>query len=90
MDCYDEILKLYHEKDKIDNFLLYLTELINKKSKFLTELQFKNCIILTLVIWNPNFIDAFFGKGEEIRELDKYKKEVLIKLLKSEFSIRDN
>lgn len=85
MDCYDEILKVYHDKDRIDKCLKYLIELINKKSKKLTKLQFKNCLILTLVIWSPKFIDTYFSKGKEISKLDKDKKEMLIKLLKSEF-----
>ena len=85
MDCYDEILKIYHEKDRVDKCLKYLTELINKKSKSLTELQFKNCLILTLAIWSPKFIDVYFSKGKEIRKLDENKKEMLNKLLKSEF-----
>lgn len=86
MDCYDEILKLYHEKDRIDKCLKYLTDLINKKSKFLTDLQFKNSLILILVIWSPNFIDTYFSKGKEIGELDKDKKEMMLELLKSEFT----
>ena len=90
MDCYDEILRMYHEEDRIDKCLDYLTEFINSKSKKLTKLQFKNCLILTLVIWNPKFIDPFFIKGNEIRKLDEDKKEMLIKLLKSELSILDN
>ena len=90
MDCYDEILELYHEEAQTDHFLKYLTELINKKSKALTKLQFKNCLILTLAIWNPKFIDTFYGQGNEIKKIDKGQKEQLKKLLKSEFSILDN
>ena len=39
MDCYDEILNIYHEKDRINKSIKYLIELINKKSKRLTELS---------------------------------------------------
>ncbi|MHA1985407.1 MAG: hypothetical protein ACW98D_02100 [Promethearchaeota archaeon] len=85
MDCYDEILNIYYEKDRIGKCLKYLTELINKKSKFLTELQFKNCIILTLAIRNPNFIDHYFSEGKEISDINDNNKDLLNKLLKSEF-----
>jgi len=90
MDCYDEVLKIYQENDGRDNYINYLTELINNKSKTLTELQFKNCLILTMVINNPNSIDTYFSKGKEIKELDDDKKELLFKLLKSEFLVLDN
>ena len=85
MDCYDEILNIYYENDRIDKSLKYLTELITKKSKFLSELQFKNCIILTLAIRNPNFIDHYFSEGKEISDFDDNNKDLLNKLLKSEF-----
>jgi len=85
MDCYDEILKMSQEKEQITKFITYLTDLINKKSKYLTELQFKNCLILTLAIWNPIFIDSYFSKGTELNQLDKKKKAILLELLKSEF-----
>ena len=64
MDCYDEVLKIYHENDGRDNYINYLTELINNKSETLTELQFKNCLILTMAISRPNFIDTYFSKGK--------------------------
>jgi hypothetical protein len=89
MDCYDEILKIYNENNEIDNYIDYLTELINTKSEKLTELQFKNCLILTMVISSPNYIDTSFSKGKEIKELDKDKKELLNKILKSEFIVLD-
>lgn len=89
MDCYDEILKIYNENNEIDNYIDYLTELINNKSETLTELQFKNCLILTMVISSPNYIDTSFSKGKEIKELDKDKKELLNKILKSEFIVLD-
>ena len=85
MDCYDEILNISHEKDRINKSIKYLIELINKKSKRLTELQFKNCIILTLAIRNPNFIDPYFSKGKEISDIDDNNKDLLNKLLISEF-----
>ena len=85
MDCYDEILNIYYEKDRKDKSLRYLTELITKKSKFLSELQFKNCIILTLAIRNPKFIDHYFSEGKEISDIDDNNKDLLNKLLKSEF-----
>ena len=90
MDCYDEILKTSQERGQTSEFMTQLTDLINKKSKILTELQFKNCLILTLAIWNPKFIDTYFSKGNETNKLDENKKEMLIKLLKSEFSVLDN
>lgn len=89
MDCYDEVLELFHEKEKTDDYLNYLTDLINKKSKILTELQFKNCLILTLAVCNPKFIDLYFSKGKEIRKIDEMKKKKINKLLKSEFSTLD-
>ena len=89
MDCYDEILKLYHENDGRDNYINCMTELIINKSKALSELQFKNCLILSMMIWSPNFIDTPFGKGKEIKELDKDKKELVIRLLKSELIVPD-
>jgi lysyl-tRNA synthetase class I len=89
MDCYDEVLKIYHEDNGIDNYINYLTELINNKSKTLTELQFKNCLILTMVINNPNSINTYSSKSKEIKELDEDKKELLFKLLKSEFTVLD-
>jgi len=89
MDCYDEILKKYQENNWIDNYIKCLTELINIKSKALTESQFKNCLILTLVLMNPNYIDTYFSKRKEIKELDKDNKELLFKILKSEFSVLD-
>jgi len=61
MDYYDEVLKTFEEKDQIPKFITYLTDLINRKSKFLTELQFKNCLILSLAMWNPKFIDSYFS-----------------------------
>lgn len=85
MDFYDEILKLTQEKEQTTKFITYLTDLINKKLKTLTELQFKNCLILTLAIWNPKFIDSYFSKGTELSQLDKKKKAILVELLKSEF-----
>ena len=89
MDCYDEVLKIYHENNGIDNYINHLTELINNKSKTLTELQFKNCLILTMVINNPDSIDTYSSKGKEIKELHEDKKELLFKLLKSEFTVLD-
>ena len=85
MDCYDEILKISQEKEQITKFITCLTDLINKKSKNLTELQYKNCIILTLAIWNPKSIDSYLSKGTELNQLDKKKKAILLELLKSEF-----
>lgn len=87
MDCYDDVLKIYHENNGIDNYIDYMTDLINNKSEALTELQFKNCLILTMVISSPNYIDTF--KGKEIKELDKDKKELINKILKSEFILLD-
>ena len=89
MDCYDDVLKIYHENDGIDNYIDYLTELINNKSETLTELQFKNCLILTMVISSPNYIDTYFSNGKEIKELDEDEKELQFKLLKSEFIALD-
>jgi hypothetical protein len=89
MDCYDDVLKIYHENNGIDNYIDYMTDLINNKSEALTELQFKNCLILTLVVSSPNYIDTSFSKGKEIKELDKDKKELLNKILKSEFILLD-
>ena len=85
MDCYDEILNIYYEKERKGKCLKYLSELINKKSRFLTELQFKNCIILTLAIMIPELIDVYSTKGKEKSELDDNEKERLIELLKSEY-----
>ncbi|MFX1420446.1 MAG: hypothetical protein ACFE9N_16195 [Promethearchaeota archaeon] len=85
MDCYDEILKLSQEKKGIINFMIHLSNLINKKSKNLTELEFKNCIILTLAIWNPEFIDLYCYEGLRVNQLDKNKEAQLINVLKSEF-----
>lgn len=85
MDCYDEIIKLSQEKEQINNYMRCLVDLINKKSKGLTELQFKNCLILTLAIWNPKFIDLYFIEGKNIKHLQKNKKALLIEILKSEF-----
>ena len=85
MDCYDDVLKIYHENNGIDNYIDYMTDLINNKSEALTELQFKNCLILTMVISSPNYIDTYFSKGKEIKDIDEEKKELLFKLLKSEF-----
>jgi len=85
MDCYDEILELIQEKDRIDKGLRYLTDLIIKKSKYLSKLQFKNCLILTLSIWNPHSIDLSSNIGKDISKFDEITKQKLIKLLKSEF-----
>jgi len=65
MDCYDDVLKIYHENNRIDNYIDYMTNLINNKSEALTELQFKNCLILTMVISSPNYIDTYFSKGKK-------------------------
>jgi hypothetical protein len=89
MDCYDDVLKIYHENNGIDNYIDYMTDLINNKSEALTELQFKNCLILTMVISSPNYIDTYFSKGKEIKDIDEDKKELLFKLLKSEFIALD-
>ena len=89
MDCYDDVLKIYHENNGIDNYIDYMTDLINNKSEALTELQFKNCLILTMVISSPNYIDTYFSKGKEIKDLDEDKKELLFNLLKSEFIALD-
>ena len=85
MDCYDEILKISQENDRINKFVTYLTDLINKNSKNLTELQFINCLILTLAIWNQKFIDLYLSKGKETNFLPKNKKALLITILESEF-----
>ncbi|MFX1313886.1 MAG: hypothetical protein ACFFHD_14950 [Promethearchaeota archaeon] len=90
MDCYDEILKISQRSDRINKFIRHLTELIIKKSKNLTELEFKNCLILTLAIWNPKFIDPYFNRGEKVTKLDKNKKQLLVELLKLEFRENDN
>jgi hypothetical protein len=42
-----------------------------------------------MVISSPNYIDTSFSKGKEIKELDKDKKELLNKILKSEFILLD-
>ncbi len=89
MDCYDDVLKIYHENNGIDNYIDYMTDLINNKSEALTGLQFKNCLILTMVISSPNYIDTYFSKGKEIKDIDEDKKELLFKLLKSEFIALD-
>ncbi|MFX1419349.1 MAG: hypothetical protein ACFE9N_10555 [Promethearchaeota archaeon] len=90
MDCYDEILKMSLDNDRINKFIRYLTDLINKKSKNLTDLEFKNCLILTFAIWNRKFIDPYFSKGEKVDKLSENEKELLIKLLKLEFRDLDN
>ena len=84
MDCYDEILKISQDENGINKYIQYLTDLINIKSKNLTELEFKNCLILTLAIWNPKFIDPYFTKGTRVNNLNNDKKKSLIKLLKLE------
>ena len=89
MECYDDVLKIYHENNGIDNYIDYMTDLINNKSEALTGLQFKNCLILTMVISSPNYIDTYFSKGKEIKDIDEDKKELLFKLLKSEFIALD-
>ncbi|GAG79999.1 unnamed protein product, partial [marine sediment metagenome] len=35
MDCYDDVLKIYHENNGIDNYIDYMTDLINNKSEAL-------------------------------------------------------
>ncbi|MFX1278001.1 MAG: hypothetical protein ACFFA3_01195 [Promethearchaeota archaeon] len=90
MDCYDEILEIYQKNNKKDRFITYLTYLINKKSKVLTELQFQNCLILILAIWNPKFIDLYVREGEDAKSLQQEKKEKFIKILKSEFKDFNN
>jgi len=85
MDCYDEILKISQDENDINKYIQYLTDLINKKSKNLTELEFKNCLILTLAVWNPKFIDSYFSNGKSVKNLNKYKKDMVIKLLELEF-----
>ncbi|MFW9829239.1 MAG: hypothetical protein ACFFEY_16815 [Candidatus Thorarchaeota archaeon] len=85
MDCYDEILEIYQKNDQKDGYITCLTHLINKKSRSLTELQFKNCVVLTLAIWNPKFIDLYVNNCEKVSLISKEKKERVIKLLKSEF-----
>ncbi|MFX1501655.1 MAG: hypothetical protein ACFFDH_11885 [Promethearchaeota archaeon] len=90
MDCYDEILNRVQDTNQINKFTEYLTDLINKKSKNLTELQFKNCLVLTLAIWSPKFIDLYFSEGKKINQLKINKKLKLIELLKSEFRVLDN
>ncbi|MFW9973533.1 MAG: hypothetical protein ACFFDF_25355 [Candidatus Odinarchaeota archaeon] len=85
MDCYDEILKISQDENDINKYIQYLTDLINKKSKYLTELEFKNCLILTLAVWNPKFIDRYFSKGKSVNNLNKNKKDMVIKLLELEF-----
>jgi len=89
MDYIDEILKMYNENDGVDNCINSLTELINNKSKNLTELQFINSIILTLAIWSPDVIDPYLSEGKKFKELDDKSKELLFKILKSEFSVLD-
>ena len=84
MDCYDEILKISQESDQRNKFTIYLVEFINKNSRILTELEFKNCVILTLAIWNPESIDSYISKGTEISLLDENKRKMLLELLKSE------
>ncbi|MFX0024116.1 MAG: hypothetical protein ACFE9S_17445 [Candidatus Hermodarchaeota archaeon] len=85
MDCYDEILKLFQDENETYKYIQYLADLINRKSKKLTELEFKNCLILTLAVRNPKFIDPYFSKGQNLNNLKKNKKESVIKLLKLEF-----
>ncbi len=85
MDRYDEILKISRDENDMNKYIQYLTDLINKKSKFLTELEFKNCLILALVVWNPKFIDPYFSKGKSVNNLNKDKKDLVIKLLELEF-----
>ncbi|MFX0024118.1 MAG: hypothetical protein ACFE9S_17455 [Candidatus Hermodarchaeota archaeon] len=86
MDCYDEILEISQENDQLNMYIIYLAELINKKANSLTSLQFKNCVILTLAIWNPKFIDSYFSEGEKANQLEENRKALLINLLKSELS----
>ncbi|MFX1426298.1 MAG: hypothetical protein ACFFBE_07585 [Promethearchaeota archaeon] len=90
MDCYDEILNLYSEKRGINKYISYLIDLINKKSKNLTELQFRNCLILVLAIWNPKFIDLYGSEEKEAKYLRENEKGILKKILKSEFEDFDN
>jgi len=89
MDCYDEILKLSQKNDLVKKFSLKLVEFINKNSRVLTELEFKNCVLLTLAILNPNSIDSYDNKGTEINHLEAKKRTLLIELLKSELKDLD-
>jgi len=85
MDYYDEILEYSNMNGNPSNYILLLTNLINNKSEQLTQIQFKNCLILILAIRNPRFIDSYFTKGKRVNKLDKSQKQLLIEVLKSEF-----
>jgi len=83
MDCCDELLSQVDEKEQRKMWLNCLIELINKKSKNLTNLQFKNYKILTLAIWDDNFVEKYFNKSIKRNELNRDQKEIIISILRS-------
>lgn len=59
MEYDDELLDLIKlSRGKL--WLDHLTELINKKFNEFSNIEFKNALILSLAIWDDNFIDNYF------------------------------
>lgn len=70
MELYDETVSLIN-KFRYKLWLNYLTESINKKGIYLTNTEFKNCLNLTLAIWDDNFIDNYFNNNMNRNKIRK-------------------
>ena len=58
-------------------WLNHFTELINKKFNELSDLEFKNSIIITLAIWDDHFIDNYFKDSLKKKKYQKNFKTIL-------------
>ncbi|MFX1278004.1 MAG: hypothetical protein ACFFA3_01210 [Promethearchaeota archaeon] len=83
MDSYDKDISLVNKNDEFQMWLKYLKELINKKTETLSILQFKNYKLLTLAIWEDNFVKKYFKRSIERNELSQDLKETIITILRA-------
>jgi len=90
MDCFDEILCYYNEKNRtvLSTHLWctqYLIKLTGARSGDMTTSKIENCIILLLNLFIFEVPDRFHSLGKSIKELDNSDKGEVITILKSEF-----
>ena len=90
MDCIDEILSYYSDKNRtvLSTHLWcsqYLIKLTGALSKEIINSQIENCIILMLNLFIFEHPDRFHSLGKSIKELDNNDKGEVINILKSEF-----
>ncbi|MFX0030401.1 MAG: hypothetical protein ACFE8B_14410 [Candidatus Hermodarchaeota archaeon] len=56
---------------------------MNKKAENLDNLQFNNYKLLTLAIWDDEFVEKYFKRRIKRKELSRDQKETIITILRN-------